>query len=136
METFIKEVSVQEGWAFSPATCRFLGEALRGLWCVIGTVHLDVSFELSCRFLPVMSVVFHGISPLNHHVRYILAEPWNLRPPGSEAIAIQGACRCPCWCGLTRPLPVTNPGEGVCFQFADGPFRISTGIRKRNREMV
>lgn len=33
METFIKEVSVQEGSAFAPAVCRVLGEALGGLMC-------------------------------------------------------------------------------------------------------
>lgn len=30
METFIKEVSVQEGWAFAPAAGRFLGASVRG----------------------------------------------------------------------------------------------------------
>lgn len=33
METFIKEVSVQEGSAFAPAVHRFLGEVLGGLLC-------------------------------------------------------------------------------------------------------
>lgn len=48
METFIKEVSAQEGWAFAPAACRFLGEALGVFWCAIGQYHLDISYEQSC----------------------------------------------------------------------------------------
>lgn len=34
METFIKEVSVQEGWTFPPAAGRFLGASIRGPVCV------------------------------------------------------------------------------------------------------
>lgn len=30
METFIKEVSVQEGWAFPSAAGRFLGASIKG----------------------------------------------------------------------------------------------------------
>lgn len=78
METFIKEVSVQEGWAFAPVVCRFLGEALGGLLCAIEQYSLDVSSEQSCLFLPLMSTVLWGVSHLRYHVWYILTIPWKL----------------------------------------------------------
>lgn len=51
METFIKEVSEQEGWAFVSAVDRFLGASVRGFPCKQLNISLAACLQQLYHFL-------------------------------------------------------------------------------------
>lgn len=67
-------------------------------------------------------------------------EPLNSKTPGSESISVHIPIAFTTVVGVPNPLPrwesaLTEPFEAFAL-FAGGPFRRSTGFRKRNRDSL